>query len=157
MKSELGKLRQGIQNLYWKRIASDWKRANHDLRETDLSYSARKEEADKAGDVQGSQDLSDEWRVTRDEQQDQVNRLGAMYWRKKAAKYHVPEPPHEKPYWIQGENRPPRLTVEGIDFYETRIYEKRKRRWEFWFMAITTVTGLIGALTGLVAVWHYSK
>lgn len=50
-----------------------------------------------------------------------------------------------------------RLTVEGIDFIEYRIYEKLKRRWEFWLIAIPTVTGLIGALTGLLAVWRHLR
>jgi hypothetical protein len=149
------KLWQALQDFYWTRIAPRWQRANHALRGTDRFYAVYVAEAEKKGDRQEAEARHSEWSAVRQEEQDEVDRLETIYWQKKAARHRVPVPSYgHKPYWEDG-GRGYRLTIEGIDFIETRIYEKRKRRWEFWFSAIPTVTGLIGALIGLLAIWRH--
>lgn len=124
---------QKIQKLYWKHMATEWRRANHALRQTDDFYSRLIEDADNKGDEKQS---------------------GSLYGcRKLAAKYHVPEPEDDPKFW---ERQPYRgtihLTVAGIDFIDARVYEKWKHRWEFWLLFAAAITGIIGAITGLISV-----
>jgi hypothetical protein len=146
-----------IQHFYWKRLATEWQKANHHLNETDRTYAAYVAEAEKGGNREEIQSRSAEWSAVREDEQDKVDRLETLYFEKKARRYHVPLPSYgEAPYWehrITGY----RLTVEGIDFIETRLYDKRKKRWDFWFSAIPAITGLVGALIGLLAIWRHSN
>ncbi|MGO9268101.1 MAG: hypothetical protein ACLQBA_24955 [Candidatus Binataceae bacterium] len=79
--------------------------------------------------------------------------MRTIHWRKQASRYFIPDPPDNDEYW---ERNPylgsVHLTVAGIDFIESRFYEKRQRRWQFWFSAGSLLIGLIGAIIGLVAI-----
>jgi hypothetical protein len=146
-----------VQRLYWDRIATQWQRANHELRSTDRNYASYIAEAEKKHDQKEADRSREEWAELRRIDEEKVNALSSAHYEKWAARCHVPVPPYgSSPYWQKnwltgGYN----LTVEGIDFIESRIYEKRKRRWEFWLLAIPIVIGVIGAVTGLLAVWRH--
>jgi hypothetical protein len=51
-----------------------------------------------------------------------------------------PSSPYWEKKWLTGGYN---LTVEGIDFIDSRIYDKRKRRWEFLLLAVPTVNGVL--------------
>jgi hypothetical protein len=158
MPNKLTEILKATQRFYWKRVASEWRQANRKLNQTDQLYARHLRDAEKKGDRDEIDSLHAEWRSDRELEQDEVDRLTTRRWERRATYHRIPIPPHgHAPYWEQGA-RGYRLTVEGIDFIENRIYEKRKRRWEFWFQfvpVIAAVAGLIGTLTGLVAVWHH--
>jgi hypothetical protein len=157
---DLKKIWSSTQHFYWKRIATDWSRATHNLRSTDRLYSRLIAQADAKRDREGSDSLHAEWRADREPDQDEVDRLTTIYWEKRAQKDHIPIPDYgQPPNWEKSEVKQVyRLTTTGIDFIENRVLEKRKRRWETWLMAIPALTGLIGTLTALVlALWHRSN
>ena len=137
-------------------IATEWQHATSALRSMDRDYARYVAEAEEKGNWEEVERRRSEWTAMRKEEQDAVDRLATMYWRKKAARRRIPEPPYGDPrYWEENPLGVRFLTVEGIDFIETRIYEKRKRRWEFWFTAIPSMTGVIGALIGLLAILRH--
>ena len=145
-----------LQKFYWKRVATDWRRANHYLRQTDALYTRLIREADRKNDEEASRILYGEWQADREQEQYEVDKLQTIYSRKLAAKYRVPEPPDGEVFWKRYSYRGGvHLTVAGIDFIEARVYEKWKRRWEFWLLFATAATGVIGAATGLFAVLHH--
>jgi hypothetical protein len=161
MPSKLKEILQAVQLFYWKRIASELQQARRELQLTDQRFADYLHQAEKKGDREDIESLHGEWRSEREPEQDEVDRLTTRYWERRATKHRIPVPPYgHPPYWEEG-YRGYRLTVEGIDFIENRIYEKRKRRWEFWSQfapAITALTGLLGVLIGLVTIWrHHSN
>jgi len=145
-----------LQKIYWNHVATEWKRRNHYLRRTDALYSRLIREADNKNNKEESGDLGAEWQAAREQEQYEVDRLQTIYSRKCAAKFRVPEPPDEKIFWKGNPYRGRVLTVAGIDFIDGRVYEKWKRRWEFWLLLATALTGIIGAASGLVSVLHHN-
>jgi hypothetical protein len=102
--------------------------------------------------LEHAEELNRDWAEEGADDQDEIDRLTTVYWQRKANGHRVPLPKRERPYWIESSGHGGRLTIAGIDFIESRIDEKRKRRWEFWFLWAPALTGLIGALTGLLAI-----
>ena len=141
-----------VQRFCWKHFASDWQRANHYLRRTDRFYSRLLAEKPRSHDE--AQDLYGEWQSVREDEQADVDRQLTLYWQRRAARHHLPEPDdNDARYWKRDEMRGSlRLTNAGIDFIDRALYEKRKRRWEMWMPLITALTGIIGAATGLAAI-----
>ena len=158
MSNKMTEILKAGPRFYWENIASERQRADRALQQTDQSYINSLRKAEKKGDRDEIDSLHGEWSAVREPEQDEVDRLTTRYWEQRATKYRIPVPSHgHPPYWEEG-MRGYRLTVEGIDFIENRIYEKRKRRWEFWLQfvpVISLLAGLLGTLTGLIAVWHH--
>jgi len=44
------------------------------------------------------------------------------------------------------------LTNKGVSILRQSLREERKSRHEWWILALSTLVGIIGALTGLIAV-----
>jgi len=150
---------KGIKSFYWKRIATDLQRANHDVRVHDRFFSRLIEEAEKAGNHKEVEALQSEWSADLDGDRAEVEWLISRYWQRRATSYRIPLPPDDEDHWGHSrfDNRKI-LTIVGIDFIENRIYDKRKKRWEFWLALAPTAIGVIGALTGLFAIlFHRSK
>jgi len=81
---------------------------------------------------------------------------------RKARRLRVPTPPmwyedgEQSPYWRTGPLHRRYLSRDGIKFVRKAIREEEKWRMEKRHQRIallTAITGVIGALTGLVAVW----
>ena len=65
-----------IQQSYWRHIASDWGRANHDLRQTNRSYSRLIAEARrKPKSHDEGESLYGDWAAEAEPEQDEVDRL----------------------------------------------------------------------------------
>lgn len=146
-----------IEKFLWKHFASDWRRANHDLRSTDRLYSRLIADAEKSKNRTEANDLYGEWQSVREPEAHAVERLRTIYWLNTANRNRIPTPEvDDSKYW---ENDPftgaHHLTTAGTDLIEERLYEKRKRRWEFRFMLIGSLTGLIGASTGFLALFAH--
>lgn len=81
--------------------------------------------------------------------------LQARYLSRKAARYLLPKPPFNEVEgnWIQSQYSGKwRLSNKALAKLRTEIHNERKHRREYWTSWITAVTGLIGALIGLVAI-----
>jgi hypothetical protein len=143
-----------IQASYWKHVATDLQRANHDVRMSDRHFSRLIDEAKKAGNHEVVESLESEWSADLDGDRAEVDRLISRYWQRRGARFRIPLPSYDEgEYWENSryDNRT-NLTTKGIDHVEIRIYEKRKKKWEFWFALAPTLIGVIGGLTGLAAV-----
>ncbi len=148
---------RGVKRWYWEHIATDLQKARHELRVSDSDYARDIAEAKKSKNYKRARELDEEWGQDVDGARATVDRLTSRYWVNRTRKYHIPEPDYGKsPYWDQnnffgGYN----LTVAGIDWIQNRLYEKGKKRWEFWLAftpGITALTGLIGTIIGLAAI-----
>ncbi len=141
-----------IQRFCWRHFASDLQRAKHYLRKTDRIYSRLI--AEKSRRRNEAQDLSGEWQAVREDEQAEVNHQLTLYWLRRASRHYLPEPDsNDIRYWKHDEIRGVfRLTNEGIDFIEDKLYKKRQRHWEMWIKFATVVTGIIGAATGFAAI-----
>jgi hypothetical protein len=117
MKSRWGR----IQRLYWTHVATDWQRANHNLRQTNRLYSRLIAEAEKkSGKSTEEVDvIYAEWRAVREPEEDEVARLLSAHWLRRAARHYIPEPdPNDTRYWRPDERcgRTFYLNNAGIEF-----------------------------------------
>jgi hypothetical protein len=63
--------------------------------------------------------------------------------------------PYPDEGWVEGKTVNRYLTVTGMNDFRARIRAEKKARWELvvmWMPAVAGITGLVGAVTGLVAV-----
>jgi len=122
-------------------------------RRTD-SISRAVKEAEKKSDRNEAESTWAEWQAMRAVDKDEVDRLTTIYWEKRARDYRVPMPEYKKePYRVESDvKQVSRLTVDGIDFIEERIDEKRNHKWGLRLQIIGAFTGLISALAGLAAI-----
>lgn len=91
-------------------------------------------------------------------------RLVSEYWLSHADRHHLPTPPlpaqdGENAYWVRTYPDPHthdrytyRLTERGLTEVRSTVRLERAAKHDSWSRAAVLVTGLIGALTGLVAV-----
>jgi hypothetical protein len=144
-----------IRRFCWKHFASDWKRANHYLRKTDRFYSRLIAEVEKKpGHHDEAANLYSEWHTVREPEQYEVDRLLTLYYLRRAARHHLPQPDdYDSRYWQKDEFRGvSRLTDAGIDFIDRALYERRKRRLEIWVPLIAALAGVVAAAAGLAAI-----
>ncbi len=82
-----------------------------------------------------------------------IYRLVSDYYYEKAFQYGVAIPRGEE-YWEKSEAYPgtSHLNREGLSLVRTSIHEEQKRRLEHFSVWVAGLTGLVGAITGLVAV-----
>jgi hypothetical protein len=82
-----------------------------------------------------------------------IYRLISDYYYELAFQFGVPTP-SGKDYWEESEAFPgtQHLSRAGLFLLRAAIHEEKKRRLEHFSVWVAGVTGLVGALTGLVAV-----
>ncbi len=115
-------------------------------------------EARKAGTTDDVRMLETEWAgeaLVIEEEQRQLSESKVL---RVARRLFIPLPPHsDGEYWEESYTEPRRryfLTVKGMNDLRTRIRAERKARIETrlaWVPLLTALTGLVGTLTGLIA------
>jgi hypothetical protein len=82
-----------------------------------------------------------------------IYRLVSDYYYEKAFQYGVPSPSGEE-YWEDSEayKGTSHLNRKGLVVLRAAIHEEKKRRLEHFSVWVAGLTGLVGAITGLVAV-----
>lgn len=82
-----------------------------------------------------------------------IYRLLSDYFYEKAFRYGVPVPSGDE-YWQDSEAYPgtQHLNPKGLSVLRASIHEEKKRRLEYFSILGAGLTGLVGAVTGLVAV-----
>lgn len=88
--------------------------------------------------------------------QDEIDTLSTNYWIREANRRFIPIPKREEgEYWeksiLDGESL--RLTASGVSRLRDAVRSESRASRELWAIAGTVVTGVIGAVTGLIAVW----
>lgn len=85
---------------------------------------------------------------------DEVNLLVTRFWLRRAQRLFVPTPDRQnREMWGECRNRPnPILTEKGICAVRATVRDEEKASREVWMLAVTGITGVIGSLTGLLAV-----
>jgi hypothetical protein len=143
-----------IRGFLYRRCATEWQLANYCLAETDRTYEALMAQAEKQGKShEERQELNSEWGAVREPDEHEVRRVETRYWRSKAARHRIPLPPRDEVNWDHYPHMAASyLTDAGIDWIETRIYQKRQQRLAPVLSILTAITGLVGVLTGLAAV-----
>jgi hypothetical protein len=93
--------------------------------------------------------------MEREKAEHRIYRLVSDYYYEKAFEYGVPVP-SGKDYWEDSEAFPgtSHLNRAGLSLLRASIHEEQKRRLEHFSVWVAGLTGLIGAVTGLVAVLH---
>lgn len=86
---------------------------------------------------------------------DQIHRVVTDRLWEEAKKAMIPIPKHEdKIMWEETETKPGtfHLTVEGINILRSALRNENKDRWDAAVKWIISLTGLVGAVTGLLAI-----
>ena len=93
--------------------------------------------------------------IDREKAEHRIYRLVSDYYYEKAFQYGVPIPSGED-YWEDSEAYPgtSHLNRAGLTLLRASIHEEQKRRLEHFSVWVAGLTGLVGAITGLVAVLH---
>jgi hypothetical protein len=86
---------------------------------------------------------------------DEVSLLVTRFWLRRAQRLFVPTPDRKDgEMWRECRNRPnPVLTEMGISVVRAAVRDEEKASREVWMLAVTGITGVIGSLTGLLAVF----
>ena len=101
-----------FQRYCWKHFASDWRRANHYLRNTERIYSRLIAEAEEKHDSDEVRNLYGEWDAEAEPEKDEVARLLTAYWLRRVTRYHLPEPDDPR-FWTDFPSRGKRLSGAG--------------------------------------------
>lgn len=86
---------------------------------------------------------------------DQIHRLVTNWLWEQAKKSMIPIPSHdEEGMWEETESRPGtyHLSVKGVGTLRAALRKENKERWETLVVWVAPITGLVGALTGLLAI-----
>lgn len=143
-----------IKRWYWKHCASELRAARHYLDRSNRHYAKLIDEAKKRGDLKEAESIEAEWSDDVDGDRSDYDSALSHYFTKLATKYRVPTPEyHDEKYWTQSRyDGTWHLTIAGIDEIERRVDEKRGRSATLFSARMTPLVGVLGAVTGLVAV-----
>lgn len=111
-------------------------------------------EAKKKKDADKYELLLYEWLSEKELIEDAFNSLASWSLIRKAGKLNLPIPPHSDGEMWQPSptTRIPCLTAKGRNELRTLIRKEKRARYEEWATWIPLLIGLIGAVTGLLAV-----
>ena len=119
-----------------------------------LQRARRRALATEVKPVEGQEYIPDYADLNRREMvEHKILRLVSDYYWELAFRYGIEVPVGEE-HWTENEAYPgtSHISPKGLSILRAAIHEERKRKLEYFSMWIAGLTGLIGAITGLVAV-----
>lgn len=128
-------------------------KANQNIRKVDRHYSPILASAEKAKrDRQECEDIAAEWYYTTREYKDQIERVLSRMLIRKAERLNVPTPDYDcEDMWVGKERE--YLNGKGRRVVGKAIRMEIKERLEVWIPLVTAVTGLLGVVIGLIAIF----
>lgn len=119
--------------------------------------------ARREGDTDEEQSLVADYFHVQDEAEDAILLLRSRYLHQLADRYLISIPPlNDDESWTKSEIHPRRvyLSAKGAATVHSLIREEQKHLREArdaWLPWLGAATGFIGALTGLIAIWHHGN
>jgi hypothetical protein len=153
----LDKYLKNANTFYWNHLAPELQRANHIYEQASRRHLEQIGAAKKAGDIEKADKLEEEWAADADGERADFDVAETAYFLKIAAKYHIRVPREkEGEYWERCDyNHQYILTTAGIDLVENKMYDKRKKRWEFWIAVAPLTIGVLGAIASVATVLQH--
>ncbi|MGC5779496.1 hypothetical protein [Methylobacterium sp. NFXW15] len=129
------------------------RRLQKERRKIDREWTERVRASDREGGFTPT--VRREHALIREQIDYEISRHITEVLRNQAEYYFIPFPEYddETSWQDNGDQRMPTLSPKGVLEVRSAIRKERKEAWEFWAGRLTTATGLIGALIGLVAVF----
>ena len=148
-------------------LFNEWRQLRHlksQLRSLNKANAAAVEKAKKSGsNASQIYDLRQELIFGEWEIEDEINVLLSRRLCRKAYRYRIPIPSHsDENLWEQSERTGAYyLTEKGYAELRAAIRKEQNEQWQSWLLRIqvagpilTGLTGAIGALIGLISLWH---
>lgn len=138
-------------------LIAQWKLSRRERRSRS-TYRKKMAESRAKGDKDGEEIWKQEWAETAFDIEEERRWLKDRRVRRIGDRLYIPLPPHsDDQYWEEAVMRPGAyfLTVKGMNDLLSRIRAERKARLEVWIAlapVIAALTGLLGALAGVLAV-----